>query len=236
MSSRPDSCDLEGFMDDSLVNLKDDERETIVRQFVEFYEPHRKSIEYSMRHDYDPETMSWRSWRNARWDSLPNPPDYLLRPFSEMTCPPQPEDTRVPGPETGLADAGDIHGKDGSVYLQRWTAEFRENGDRLIVHRILRSDEDDAFHDHPANFRSLILSGSYREITPDKPPRVYGPGDWNVKLAAEQHRLEVIDGPVITLVWRGPKIREWGFVRGGVWVHNSVFLNKKFGKGNWAPV
>lgn len=145
------------------------------------------------------------------------------------------DETRVPGPSE-LADIGEINGADGSIYLQRWTAEFRENGDRLIVHRILRSDEDDAFHDHPANFRSLILFGSYREITPDKPPRVYRVGDWNVKLAAEQHRLEVIEGPVITLVWRGPKIREWGFIRDGVWVHHSKFLDKKFGEGNWTPV
>jgi len=40
-------------------------------------------------------------------------------------------------------------------------------------------------------------------------------------------------GPVVTLVHRGPKIRDWGFHTIDGWVHHRDYLDKKFGKGNW---
>lgn len=72
MSSRPDPADLEGFIEDSffLDRMMPGSRERLIR----FYEPHRKQIECAMNEDYDPETMSWRDWRNAYWGCLPEPP------------------------------------------------------------------------------------------------------------------------------------------------------------------
>lgn len=72
MSSRPDPADLEGFIEDSffLDRMMPGSRERLIR----FYETHRERIEYAMNEDYDPETMSWRDWRNSYWDCLPKPP------------------------------------------------------------------------------------------------------------------------------------------------------------------
>ena len=68
MSSRPEPPDLEGFIDYSFYfdRLAPGTRERLIA----FYEPHRARIEYAMNEDYDPETMSWRDWRNAYWNHV----------------------------------------------------------------------------------------------------------------------------------------------------------------------
>jgi hypothetical protein len=58
--------------------------------------------------------------------------------------------------------------------------------------------------------------------------RVYREGDINVKKAEQLHQLKIIDGPVITLVRRGPKIREWGFQTYDGWVHHKPYIEAKF--------
>lgn len=72
MSSRPDPPDLEGFIEDSffLDRLPPGSRERLIR----YYEPFRRLIEHAMEEDYDPETMSWRDWRNSYWSLLPDAP------------------------------------------------------------------------------------------------------------------------------------------------------------------
>lgn len=56
----------------------------------------------------------------------------------------------------------------------------------------------------------------------------FGPGDVNEKKAAELHRLQIIKGPVVTLVTRGPQVREWGFQTDEGWVHHAPYLKAKF--------
>jgi hypothetical protein len=72
VSSRPEPPDLEGFIEDSffLDRLPPGSRERLVR----YYEPFRDRIEYAMQESFDPETMSWRDWRNSYWDYLPPAP------------------------------------------------------------------------------------------------------------------------------------------------------------------
>jgi len=87
----------------------------------------------------------------------------------------------------------------------------------LYLHRFLRSDNDRHFHDHPWNFWTLLLSGGYREHTPDgtfwrrRLSLLYRPAEW-------QHWVEIVK-PVWTLVMVTPKRREWGFVTERGWVN-----------------
>ena len=48
------------------------------------------------------------------------------------------------------------------------------------------------------------------------------------------HRLELHEGPVWSLVFMGRKVREWGFQTEDGWVHHEDYLDKVYGKGNWA--
>jgi len=111
----------------------------------------------------------------------------------------------------------DIVNAAGDPYMERWLA--RTPRGYVRVHHILRSDDDRALHDHPFDFTSLILRGSYIEHVPADPTRPggptvsqrYGPGSILRRRAEDPHRLVLPDGPVWTLVLTEKKRRDWGF-------------------------
>jgi hypothetical protein len=116
---------------------------------------------------------------------------------------------------------------------------------RIYLHHILRSDHDRALHCHPWSFLSVVLKGGYREYTHLEdvskfagkvlPRRVewkfvnwpldrrhlyskdmFKFGKILFRPAAWRHRLELEDGKTAwTLVFIGPKVRDWGFWPGG---------------------
>ena len=119
-----------------------------------------------------------------------------------------------------------ITGKDGSYYMKRWMFWCPWFGVR--IHKICRSDAGRDFHDHPWDFVSIGLWGSYTEWVPGSPPQGGSPFfQWpyrytapfiNKKSAEALHRLE-LQAPVWTLVFTGPKRRTWGFQTPTGWVH-----------------
>lgn len=106
-------------------------------------------------------------------------------------------------------------------YLMRWTL-WRWRGWQLALHKICRSDDDRALHDHVGDNLSIILKGSYLEVRNEgtfrpKVPLVF-------RKAETPHRL-IIDGePVWTLWLRWPKRREWGFHCPQGWVNWKNFV------------
>lgn len=113
-------------------------------------------------------------------------------------------------------------GVEGDLYLDRLSL-VRTPWFSIKLHRIYRPDRQRDLHDHPWNFLSLVLRGSYVEDVPCKNPaspftdsrRVRW---WNWKRAEDRHSIrEVSRSPVWTLVFCGPKRREWGF-----WVENGT--------------
>lgn len=106
-----------------------------------------------------------------------------------------------------------VIGKAGQVpdYLHRWWVVPRNPFMNVYLHRVMRSDDDRALHDHPWDNTSLIINGSYLEITPDGEFQ-RNPGDIVTRPASALHRLVVPDGEeCISLFLTGPKIRTWGF-------------------------
>lgn len=104
------------------------------------------------------------------------------------------------------------------TYLTRWSVLGRRTqGDWAVyLHRFRRSDGDDALHDHPWPFVSLILAGGYWEHTADRSGvvrrRWYGPGRVLVRPAGYRHRVELPSGrDCWTLILRGKKSASWGF-------------------------
>lgn len=78
----------------------------------------------------------------------------------------------------------------------------------VYFHLLLRTDPS-PLHDHPWSFTSLILSSGYTEES-QKGKNFYKPGTILHRPARWRHRLE-IDNPAWTLVFAGPRKREWGF-------------------------
>lgn len=113
----------------------------------------------------------------------------------------------------------DIGRPGGGTYLTRWTiygSRFDGANSAVYVHRFARSDFDDALHDHPGGFTSVILAGGYWEWTAGRAGvlrrRWYGPGRVLTRPANWRHRVELADTrPSWSLVFRGPKAKSWSF-------------------------
>lgn len=113
-----------------------------------------------------------------------------------------------------------ISREDGTPYLIRWHLLHTPIG-RVMLHKIILSDHD-CPHDHPWNFVSIMLSGSYIEyrykelanIQVSKhitaPAVMYRPANWS-------HRLEV-SKPCWTLVFTSSWRRHWGFWTKAGWL------------------
>jgi hypothetical protein len=112
-------------------------------------------------------------------------------------------------------------GRNNDVYLTRWTlfgSRLSGTGRAVFLHRFHRSDYDDALHDHPWPFVSVVLSGGYYEHAVGQDGiirrRWFGPGRVLSRPAEWRHRIELspgTEGRVFSLVFRGVKTRSWFF-------------------------
>ena len=99
----------------------------------------------------------------------------------------------------------------------------------IKLHRIYRPDQQRDLHDHPWDFVSFPLWGSYIEDVPHK----CGGRCWqclmgtdgrlirwfNFKRAEDRHSIRWVSRtPVWTLVFCGPRRRQWGFYTKQGWV------------------
>jgi hypothetical protein len=131
----------------------------------------------------------------------------------------------------------------------RWQ-RFVSRLPNVYLHCIMRSDDERALHDHPWHWGSLILAGSYVEVchAPLKVGRLplrgadamtvevdterltlsrrYSAGALRFHRATFAHRLVVHDGNYAwTLLFTGPRIRDWGFLCPSGWVHWRKFTD-----------
>lgn len=135
-------------------------------------------------------------------------------------------------PTTGQRGCRLIHDPDtGDLYLRRWpliTTPWFE----IKLHHIVRPDAGRDMHDHPWWFISFVLRGWYQEEVPFSywgsalsRTRLRFIRWFNHKPATGLHRIVSIpDRGVWTLVCCGPRRREWGFMRGSIWVDWRTYL------------
>lgn len=115
------------------------------------------------------------------------------------------------------------------IYLRRLVL-VRTPLFQVSLHWIYRPDEGRDMHDHPRGFLSIPLLGWYEEIMPD------GQADtvriarrswrrWSLKRAADMHRISYvpIGLPCLTLVFWGPRRREWGFDTAAGWIDSDTY-------------
>lgn len=111
----------------------------------------------------------------------------------------------------------------GEPYMQRYfiIGGPRANGESARYHHILKSDGQH-LHDHPWDFLSVILRGTYLETT-EHGEREHGRGSVLIRKAEDLHRLTLPTGPVWTLVVVGVARRTWGFDTPDGWIHWSEY-------------
>ena len=99
-------------------------------------------------------------------------------------------------------------GNPGCPFLYRWVLGFGLFSIRL--HHWISSDDDRHFHDHPWWFVTLVLSGAYQDVSPER-------SEWlrrgDIVFRPSLHRHYVLIGPegCWTLLLTGPELRYWGF-------------------------
>lgn len=101
-------------------------------------------------------------------------------------------------------------------YMLRWWVIPRNRIFNIYLHRVLRSDSDEALHDHPWVNMSLVLEEGYIEHR-IRDGGIHmrsevAPGSGRFRLPSTAHRLELHEGkPALTLFFTGPVVRSWGF-------------------------
>jgi hypothetical protein len=109
-----------------------------------------------------------------------------------------------------------VIGREGSPYLFRWYVIPRNKFFNVYLHKFLRDDEDRALHDHPWWFLSVMVKGSYDEVTDADTARRSAP---SVAFRSATHRHRVVldrdnagkPVPCWTLIVTGRVSRAWGF-------------------------
>ncbi|HET6154348.1 MAG TPA: hypothetical protein VFE15_15495 [Marmoricola sp.] len=121
----------------------------------------------------------------------------------------------------------DLVEQQGEPYMHRHFLlgeDSMTGGSSARYHQIVQSDRAD-MHDHPWDFMSVILSGSYVETTPDG-EQEHGPGSVLIRTAEQLHRLTLPNRqPVWTLVVLGPPRRRWGYATERGWVDWRTYLD-----------
>jgi len=120
---------------------------------------------------------------------------------------------------------------DKELYLERLII-FKCAWFGIMLHKFYASD-DDCMHDHPWPFVSIILRGGYWEWTRGGDVLMsdrdgssgdrrdwYRPGSILFRGARHLHRIQLaLDGrPTWSLVFTGPRVRDWGFITPKGWI------------------
>lgn len=110
-----------------------------------------------------------------------------------------------------------IYNKTGELYMSRWWL-LKERSwlpYAARVHFIALPDDDRHHHDHPYDYRSIILKGCYAERLLSGALTVVGKGQTVAHPAEHFHKIERISlGGVVTLfIYRYKKVNNpWGFL------------------------
>ena len=120
----------------------------------------------------------------------------------------------------------EIKSKSGKIHFRRWEL-IKTPWFSIWIHGIYAADEDKHLHNHPWDFKSLILKGSYIEET-EKGCILQSVGKFNSRSGEDFHKiLKVNDSVVYTLFIASPIKREWGYKVSGKFIHHEEYRKLK---------
>ena len=121
--------------------------------------------------------------------------------------------------------------EDNEPYLERYYIFLKDRKCfpfNIFIHRFLKSDPDD-LHDHPWEFRTIILKWSYCEYT-EEGKFWRAPETYRYRPANTFHQVELDkDIPYCwTLFIPSKSFKEWGFRTANGWLkHDEYFSMRK---------
>ena len=123
-------------------------------------------------------------------------------------------------PRTPIIIWGQKLGKPECPYMRRWVLNFYLFSVRL--HHWYSSDDQRFAHDHPWNFITLVLKGSYEDITEDGSEMLTF-GSIRYREASHKHKVKVAKNGCWTFLITGSFSRRWGF-----WVKNKWIEQRRY--------
>ena len=120
----------------------------------------------------------------------------------------------------------EIRDKQGRLHFRRWRL-FACPWFDVCLHNFQRADKDEHLHDHPWDFVSIVLKGSYIEES-EAGPSFRRALSIARKKATDLHKVAFLEAPSVwTLVIRSPRRREWGYKIGSYWVDHRTYREMK---------
>lgn len=120
----------------------------------------------------------------------------------------------------------EIKSKDGELHFRRFLL-FGTPWFSVYIHHIYKKDEDKHLHDHPWNYFSMVLKGSYNESSQDG-VRLMKPGNLVFASAERLHKIAFLrTNKVVTLFITGKRKRDWGYKVGDEWVDHKTYRERK---------
>lgn len=120
----------------------------------------------------------------------------------------------------------EIKSKSGELHFKRWEILKTPFGS-IWLHAIYKADTDKHLHNHPWDFTSVVLKGSYIEQTTLGNKKQH-PGKINIRNGADYHKiLEMISPVVYTLFFASKPKRQWGYRVAGEFVDHETYRERK---------
>ncbi|TXI88520.1 MAG: hypothetical protein E6Q36_05370 [Chryseobacterium sp.] len=124
----------------------------------------------------------------------------------------------------------EIKSKDGVLHFRRWQL-LKTPWFVINVHGIYHKDEDQHLHNHPWNFLSIVLWGSYVEQLQGSVFNLRTFLDTAYRKAETYHKIYTLcSKSVYTLNFMSAKTKEWGYNVDGKFVGHQEYRKIKRGE------
>jgi hypothetical protein len=120
----------------------------------------------------------------------------------------------------------EIKSKSGELHFRRWEL-LKTPWFSIWLHGIYAADTDKHLHNHPWDFCSLILKGSYIEETLDGNNKMF-PGKISKRNGSNYHKIKQLLTPTVyTLFFVTPIKRDWGYNVDGKHIQHEEYRKLK---------
>jgi len=120
----------------------------------------------------------------------------------------------------------EIRSKEGKLHFRRWEL-LKTKWFSIWIHGIYESDQDLHLHNHPWDFKSIVLKGSYIELT-ERGFVWQTPLKLNSRNGENFHKIYKLLTPVVyTLFFVTPTKREWSYEVNGEFITHEKYRELK---------
>jgi hypothetical protein len=120
----------------------------------------------------------------------------------------------------------EIRSKEGKLHFRRWQI-LKTPWFSIYIHGIYAPDQDKHLHNHPWDYKSLVLKGSYIEET-NNGVNLLKFGSVTSRNGEDYHKIKtLLTNSVYTLFIVSPAKRTWGYQVNGKCMYNEEYRKLK---------